>query len=61
MLDKRPFNKDRKDTKDVRRSRPPLDDVWDAVPGAAVLRLLFNYSHAQNKRMCRLRCSQRRS
>lgn len=37
MLDKKLFNKDRKDTKDVRGSRPPPDDVRSAGAGGELL------------------------
>lgn len=58
MLDKRLFNKDR-NTKDVRRSRPSLNDVWSVGAGGELLCLLINYSHGRKKRMCRLRYFQR--
>lgn len=61
MLDKRLFNKDREDTKDVHRSRPSLTDVWSIGVGEELLCLLFNYSHGRKKRMCQLRYFQRRS
>lgn len=37
MLDKRLFNKDRKDTKDARRSRPSPVDVWNVGAGGEAL------------------------
>lgn len=36
QADKRLFNKDRKDTKDMRRSRPSLNDVWNVGAEGAV-------------------------